>query len=65
VRQCGEGDGACQNRCGPTIRYWLRCFGQEIAATVPDGDAFGQLALGSEIALSWRRHKPHLIGMDA
>jgi ABC-type Fe3+/spermidine/putrescine transport system ATPase subunit len=50
---------------GPTIRYRLRCFGQEIAATVPDGDAFGQLAPGFQIALSWPRHNAHLIGMDA
>jgi putative spermidine/putrescine transport system ATP-binding protein len=49
---------------GPTIRYRLRCFGREIVATVPDGDPFGALAPGSEVALNWPRQNAHLTGMD-
>ncbi len=46
---------------GPAMRYNLRCFGQELIATVPDGDVFGQLSAGSEIILSWPRQNAHLV----
>lgn len=49
---------------GPSIRYILRCFGQELIATVPDGDTFGQLAAGSEIALAWPRQNAHLVSVE-
>jgi putative spermidine/putrescine transport system ATP-binding protein len=49
---------------GPSVRYVLRCFAQSLIATVPDGDAFGDLPAGTEIVAGWPRQNAHLIGLN-
>jgi putative spermidine/putrescine transport system ATP-binding protein len=49
---------------GPSVRYVLRCFAQNLIATVPDGEAFGDLPPDTEIVIGWPRQNAHLIGLD-